>query len=130
MKDLPPIKVPSNKNFPLPVTDSPLTWETYISILYTTLGYQEYTNQAYTSAEYNQFIEILKQSVIQDDTFYKQKMDYFDVHRINISLLSSSLPPKLDKLTRKTVRVINEVYPKLHNKQRLFIILNDYLQKQ
>jgi hypothetical protein len=56
-------------------------------------------------------------------------MNYFDLHRINISLYSSTLPTKIEKLTLKSVRVINEVYPKLADKDRLFILLNDYLQK-
>ena len=123
------VSTPSRANFPISIASGDITWADYVEILYATLWYDNYISQEYSQEEYQSFITILQKSIIQDDDFYQQKMDYFDLHRINISLYSSHLPPKIEKLSKKSLKIINQVYPKLVNKDRLFILLNDYLQQ-
>ncbi|NDK07822.1 hypothetical protein EOM39_01090 [Candidatus Gracilibacteria bacterium] len=105
------------------------TYKDYMKILYFKYGEKSYKKYNYTNEDYNNFIDILVESISNGDEFYDTKISYNSFRNLQYEiLLHKNLQKNISYLTEKHLQKILQIYG-TSKKEEMIWILRDFLSK-
>ena len=107
-----------------------ITWLEYSKIIFKIISKQEFYDKWYKVQEYNDFINILNEAIFYWEEIIDKKLDYFTYKWLNIELITNrELYTSIQYLTKNHLKTINKIYKNIVNKEKLLLILREYLEK-